>query len=547
MSSPPEWQRVEAALDEILDLPRERWGEALEHLRAIDPALHQEVASLVAHTEGYDPILDRPAGATETSNYPRKRPDARYEGTAALQQDIPFFRRHRWLIAAMTFILLLIIGGSVGIAIQAARARAEAARATAVKITDAWAFIYTQDFAKANQLLDHADRLLHEARVDDSALRGEWWLAKSRALSAQPGAGAERLAALQRAIDLYRRHDPLNSSYAAALANSANEYMLLGDYSQAATFNHQALEAAAAEPDRSDADMAQVQANLAEALAMLGQLDAAEAAYDKGADLVRATTGEQYSTYWYIEARHARLVHMRGDRARAMARFEALLKTIPADYKATTDDSLARAYFGERLAAEGRPLDAIAQLEAAQKPLTERPTREFDLPMLRVALGDACDRAGRSDEARDNLSAAVQEYLAREPHNSPDGLAARERLARFNLEHSGDAAARSAVRAELVQIIADAGLRAIDTSAVALAHADLARLAAGQKDIVTATSESELSQRALDTVRALHDVRDQSYVWRVRSEVATLRGDEPAARTWGRLVADADARYDAHL
>jgi hypothetical protein len=96
-----------------------------------------------------------------------------------------------------------------------------------------------------------------------------------------------------------------------------------------------------------------------------------------------------------------------------------------------------------------------------------------------------------------------------------------------------------------VQIIADAGARATDTTAVALAHADLAKLAAKQSDLTTATAELELSQRAFDAVRALHDVRDQSYIWRVRSDVATRGGDESAAKTWERLVTEAASRYDA--
>ncbi len=413
------------------------------------------------------------------------------------------------------------------------------------EITDAWAFIYTQDFDKANHLLDHADRLLREAGMNDSALRGEWWLAKSRALAAKPGVQTQRLAALDRAIDLYRRHDPLNSSYAAALANSANEYLILGNYAKAAALNRQALEAAAKEPDRSDEDMAMVQGNLGRALEMLGQLDEAEVAYDAGAKLARATTGEQSGTDWFIEAHHARLLHMRGDRAQALARFDALLKTIPADWKTTTDDSIARAYFGERLAAEGRALDAIVQLEAARAPLTERPMREADLRSLHISLGDAYDRAGRTDEARATLSAATQEYLAREPRDSPTALAARERWARFNLEHATAASARQAARADLEQIIADVGAHGTDTSAVALAHADLARLAIDQSDLATAGTEAQLAQRALDAVRALHDVRDQSYVWRVRSEVAARQGDEPAASTWAHLVSQANARYNA--
>ncbi len=638
--------------------------EGLPIAMALDRILRDSVPTMSATAAGVDDPPVRAAllrGDLDAiaAKCLRKEPEARYESAAALQRDIGrsqrsepisaregarlyvlrrFLRRHRLSITGVTIALLMVIGSSVGIAVQAARARAETARATAVKnflvqifrasdprvasskprgqitakelldrsapqieqqfaaqpelqlellgivdniygylldddrysaimkqrvaiarklhgdhdpvvigatITEAWAFIYTQDFAKANQLLDEADRLLREARMDDSALRGEWWLAQSRALSMKPRAGAERLAALARAIDLYARHDPLNSSYAAALANAANEYFRLGDYSRAASFNHQALAAAAREPDRSDEDMAQVQANLAEALAMLGQLDEAEAAYDKGAELVRETTGEEFSTYWYIEARHARLVHMRGGRVQAMARFEALFKTVPADWKATTDDSLARAYFGERLAAEGRPLDAIAQLEAARKPLTERPLREFDLRMLRLALGDAYDRAGRTQDARENLAAAAQEYVAREPRDSPDGLTARERLARFTAEHPVAATDRPAARVELLQIIADAGPRATDTSAVALAHADLAHMAAAQADLASATSESELAQRALEAVRALHDVRDQSYIWRVRNAVATAAGDASAARSWARLAAEADERYNA--
>jgi len=35
------------------------------------------------------------------------------------------------------------------------------------------------------------------------------------------------------------------------------------------------------------------------------------------------------------------------------------------------------------------------------------------------------------------------------------------------------------------------------------------------------------------------------YIWRVRSDVATLRGDGPAARTWAKLVTEANERYNA--
>ena len=53
-------------------------------------------------------------------------------------------------------------------------------------ITEAWASIYTQHFSEANRELSHADALLHEAHLDQSALRGEWWLARDRALESTP-------------------------------------------------------------------------------------------------------------------------------------------------------------------------------------------------------------------------------------------------------------------------------------------------------------------------------------------------------------------------
>jgi serine/threonine protein kinase len=61
MNSPTfEWARVEAALDIVLDLPREDRAAALHTLADGDAGLRAELESLLAQVDGIDPVLDRP-------------------------------------------------------------------------------------------------------------------------------------------------------------------------------------------------------------------------------------------------------------------------------------------------------------------------------------------------------------------------------------------------------------------------------------------------------------------------------------------------------
>ncbi len=62
MISREAWQRVDAALDEILALPNSEWPEACVRLAGNDEHLRQELESLLARVGGVDPILDHPAG-----------------------------------------------------------------------------------------------------------------------------------------------------------------------------------------------------------------------------------------------------------------------------------------------------------------------------------------------------------------------------------------------------------------------------------------------------------------------------------------------------
>jgi eukaryotic-like serine/threonine-protein kinase len=631
-------------------------ASALEKVLRVPPPRMSEVAAASASTAVPAQRLRGDLDAIVAKAL-RKEPEYRYETVAAFEQDITralrcepvaaragarlyvlsrFARRHRVLIAAAAVILFAVTAGLIGVSLEAARARHEAARATAVKnflisifrasdpriasdkplgqitakelldrgterigrefrnqpnlqlellgivddiygylldddryeavmkqrmalarklhgdhdpividgtITDAWALIYTQNFTAANELLAKADRLLREANLDDSALRGEWWLAKAQTLLATPDAQGERGHALEEAIALYGKHDPLNSSYSAALANLGSVRFAAGRYADSKSLNQQAIAAAMKEPERSDSDVAVMEVNLGRALQMLGELDAAETAYDRSAALTLATNGAHYGTYWNALSRHARLLYLRGESARAWAMFKTMLATIPVNWKYTTDDAIARQQYGECLARDGRVDAAIPVLEASERALQARPIHEWDVRRVSAILGDAYDRAGRVAQARTQLAAAYRESLQRDPAASDAQLAIRERWARFGFEHAQSARDITAAKVALRQLLQEAPQPARFTTAITLAHADLARIALTRGDGAAAMAEAAHADEALAAVQALHDVRLQVDIWRLRAQAAQAAGARSAADHWRQLAHAGAIRY----
>lgn len=58
------WARIEAALDQLLDLPETARAAALARVAGNDPELHRQLESLLAQVGGESPLLDRPAFTT---------------------------------------------------------------------------------------------------------------------------------------------------------------------------------------------------------------------------------------------------------------------------------------------------------------------------------------------------------------------------------------------------------------------------------------------------------------------------------------------------
>lgn len=404
------------------------------------------------------------------------------------------------------------------------------------RLIDAWGSIYTQDYPEALRILADADRLIREGGHDDSVLRAGWWLARAEALkSADP---VERLAALDSAVDLFARVAPEDADHAVALANSGSAHFAREHYGESRQRTERALELFVNAPDRSDADVAATYANLARSLQHLGEFEAAERAYEQSAELTRKTGGERTGPYWRAVADHARLVHVRGERERAHRMFDALLELISPDWDLTTDDVIAREYYAERLAAEGRAAEAIPMLEVAERTYTERPQREYDLRRVRQTLGDAYARAGRAEDARRVLKAARDERMQKDAPEMNATLSARERWARFLLDQNEiDAAV-----VELRDVVRIGGDRALVP--VAFAHTDLAQLAIARRDAPGALKESGAAVEVLERVEGLYDVRSGPHVWRVHAAALALSGDAKRSREWADRALAASRRYD---
>lgn len=410
-------------------------------------------------------------------------------------------------------------------------------------ITDAWASIYTQDFAAANRSLMHADALLHDAQLDQSALRAEWWLARDRALESTPDSGATRRHAVDQAIALFAKHDPQNKSYPAALANAAMTRYLDTEYDDAAVLNARAISVARSIPDHDDADLALIYSNQGDVLAKLGHFDAAEKSYDSAADLVRRTSGEQYGTYWRVLGLHASMLYLHGDRDAALSMLATMLATIPADWKATTDDTFAREVYADCLTQEGRGAEAVPLLEAALKVLAARPRHDYDLRRLQSLLGNAYEEVARIDDARTALQWALQDYDTHESHGRPGVLEARERWARFLIDHPRGAGDAASANEALRQVLVDARAAAAYTVAVARTHADLARQALKSGHAADALKEANAADAALRQVRSVHDVRIEDEVMLVKSEALAAQQRLTEARSTAALALASALRH----
>jgi serine/threonine-protein kinase len=428
---------------------------------------------------------------------------------------------------------------------QLARARYGSAHPIVIEglLAEADAACFRQDYAKASRLLAEADASLRASSRDRTEQRAQWWRIEARSLATTAGGASERGRALDRSIALFAEVAPRSSGFASALSMAARLATDRGEHLRAKELAERALAVAESSTDRNEILIADDVNNLARKLERVGDYARADSAYTRAETLFARTSG-RISTYWITRAYHARMLHMRGDPGRALAIFRETLPTIPADWKTNTNDEWFREVYGERLSAGGLAAQAIPLLEHAHRTYLSRPQYEYDVREVRRELSDAYDRTGRTAEARTMLKASRDDYVAKEAADSEFTLRVRERWARFLLDHAQrgepDLAAAEAEARDVIARIASRPLEAL-----ALAHADLSRIACTRAEARAALAESRLALAALERLNGLYDLRIEPDVWLAHSAALLAGGDRAGARAWAGKALDASRRYDA--
>ncbi len=395
------------------------------------------------------------------------------------------------------------------------------------------------DYAAALQLLKQTDLLIHRAGRDRSAVRARWWLTRGQALIDDSSAQPERVAAFGKALALYQQVAPNDSQYVNVLNELGNEYFIKLDYVSAADYFRRAVAASESVHDRNDADVQEIYGNLALVLSYQGDFAGADRAYETAARLAEQTEGKASVLYWVPEANHAMLVNQRGQRQRALQMFDELMRYLPSESAANHDAAEARQKYGAALTADGLPEQAIPLLELAQRHYQEKPEYDYELPVLRLALGDAYDKVGRTEDARRALKSALDWRVQRNPPDIQPVMQVRERWGRFLLAQ-GDLAG---AEAQFHEVLAQAHGRKF--AQIALAQGGVARLDIARHDAPLALRDAQQAVDLFERVEGFRDVRVGPYLWRVYAQALLQAGDAANARRWAQKALDASIQYDA--
>ena len=394
------------------------------------------------------------------------------------------------------------------------------------------------DYSGALQLAAAADPQIHAAGMDDSALRARWWLLRGEALTVDASRWNERADDLGKAVDLYRRVAPTDPGYVKALTALGELDYDRGDYPDSEQHYLAAIAAARQASPRNDAELLEIHEYLALAYHYSGELDKADATYRDATAIALRTYGDHHRHYWRVVSDHARLVHERGDRERALRMFGDLMKLMPPEVTPNGDVAEVRYNYAASLVEEGRPAAAIPLLEAIAAFYRERPNESYSEQRVQVILGDACDMVGRVGEARALLTAALDNYSAAQPPDSDVLLELRERWGRFLLGQ-GDA---QGAEAQFAEVIAQTRNRVMD--ATVLAWRDRALLALARHDIAAAATAERNAVQGLDRITGLVDARTPPALWEAQARVLLASGELKPAHDWAQRALDADRRLD---
>ncbi|MDR2216126.1 MAG: protein kinase [Nevskiaceae bacterium] len=393
------------------------------------------------------------------------------------------------------------------------------------------------EYALALQRLDELDAPIHDAGLDRSIIRADWWGARGVALRGNSTNEPEQIAAYQTALNLYTSIDPRNDQIFTTLVNLGVTHADAMDYADAQRYYEQALAFAPTARKVEEPDLGVLYYNLGTVAEYRGDFAGADDAYSRAEQIARRTYGETQPYYWDIAATRAATAHLGGDRQRALMLFDALLTKIPDD-SVEFEAISARESHASSLVTDGRAAQAINMLEAVERAYESSVEVEFLLWRVRSTLGDAYDRVGRTADARRTLQAALD---WRAEHNAADQQAllnTRERWGRFLLEQ-GDVAG---AEAQFLEVLNQDHERKL--SQTALAQADIARVALARNDVDAALGASTQAVERWQNINGWRNVRMGPMIWLTHSEALRRAGENAQALQWAQQALEASRRYD---
>ena len=395
------------------------------------------------------------------------------------------------------------------------------------------------DDARCKATLAEADKLLSAAGDKDPELRAYWWISRGQHLQRQDGRHDEARHAFGRAVALFGKHAPRSRGHVTALHELAGFLNAQQqDFARAIATYHRALALAESLPDRNDAELQTLYANLGLIHQQLGQFAEAAVAFRKSADIADRTTGAEFPTAWVPRANAARTLHLIGQRDAAHLEFKRLLPLLPADGSHPLEAATVRLHYGERMASEGQAAAGISALEAVERTYVQQSAFSFQLRLTRRFLGEAYARAGRNDDAGRMLKASLDEYLAHQQDREQAVMAIRESWGRWLLHNDKLDEAQT----QFSTIVDHADGRTL--AHIALAHGGLARVALARRDRAVAWRESAAALETWRKVVGFRDVRMEPYLQRIRADVLAAGGEVAAAQALENEAAAASARYD---
>jgi len=257
-------------------------------------------------------------------------------------------------------------------------------------------------------------------------------------------------------------------------------------------------------------------------------------------DLAQRTNGEDHVRYWRSMAVYAYEVHLHGERDRALNMFKTLIRSFPATMTPLQSKNAAdvQDLYARCLTADGNAREAIPILEELERIFRASSPFEFDLRATQGVLGEAYAFVGLPADARRELRASLDGWVAKSERDSYPLLNSREKWGSF-LMTQGDL---EGADMEFREILLQSHSRNFMPSV--RAQIGEARIAIARQNMEAALQNSQTALDMLGNVEGFRDVRLWPEVWVARSEVLRLSQDFSGARQWALRALEASQKYD---